>query len=65
MIGAPGHTPLVTQLFPAGGEYLDSDTVFGVKPELVVDFTPQHGSTPDGRQVDTWSLLDYTFRIAR
>ncbi|HEY3608959.1 MAG TPA: maleylacetate reductase and hydroxyquinol 1,2-dioxygenase domain-containing protein [Pseudonocardiaceae bacterium] len=65
MIGAPGHPRLVTQLFPAGGDYLDSDTVFGVKPELVVDFTPQDGPTPDGRQVDTWSLLDYTFRIAR
>jgi alcohol dehydrogenase class IV/protocatechuate 3,4-dioxygenase beta subunit len=65
MIGAPGHTHLVTQLFPAGGDYLDSDTVFGVKPELVVDLVPQDGPTPDGRQVDTWSLLDYTFRIAR
>jgi maleylacetate reductase len=65
MIGAPGHTHLVTQLFPAGGDYLDSDTVFGVKPELVVDLVPQDGPTPDGRQVDSWSLLDYTFRIAR
>ena len=33
MIGAPGHTHLVTQLFLAGGDYLDSDTVFGVKPD--------------------------------
>jgi alcohol dehydrogenase class IV/protocatechuate 3,4-dioxygenase beta subunit len=65
MIGAPGHTHLVTQLFPAGGDHLDSDTVFGVKPELVVDFVPQDGSPPDGRQVDTWSSLNYTFRIAR
>ncbi|HYS38171.1 MAG TPA: maleylacetate reductase and hydroxyquinol 1,2-dioxygenase domain-containing protein [Pseudonocardiaceae bacterium] len=65
MIGAPGHTHLVTQLFLAGGDYLDSDTVFGVKPELVVDFTSQDGAPPDGRQVDEWSLLNYTFRIAR
>ncbi|GAA0637900.1 maleylacetate reductase and hydroxyquinol 1,2-dioxygenase domain-containing protein [Kutzneria viridogrisea] len=56
MISAPGHRRLVTQLFVRGGEYLDSDTVFGVKDALVVEFTPQ----PDGSR-----LLDYEFRIGR
>jgi protocatechuate 3,4-dioxygenase beta subunit len=37
-ITAPGHKPLVTHLFVKGGKYLDSDAVFGVKPELIVDF---------------------------
>ncbi|MCX7960707.1 MAG: 6-chlorohydroxyquinol-1,2-dioxygenase [Burkholderiales bacterium] len=37
-ITAPGFKPLVTHLFVKGGAYLDSDAVFGVKPELVVDF---------------------------
>lgn len=65
MVNAPGHRRLVTQLFVAGGAYLDSDTVFGVKDELVVDFTPRHGPTPDGRRLDgEWRRLDYTFRIA-
>ncbi|MFD7445757.1 maleylacetate reductase and hydroxyquinol 1,2-dioxygenase domain-containing protein [Streptomyces sp. NPDC059909] len=65
MIDAPGHRRLVTQLFVAGGSYLDSDTVFGVKDDLVVDFTPHSGPTPDGRPVDgDWRRLDYTFRIA-
>jgi alcohol dehydrogenase class IV/protocatechuate 3,4-dioxygenase beta subunit len=65
MIDAPGHPRLVTQLFVAGGAYLDSDTVFGVKDQLVVDFTPQSGPTPDGRRVDgEWRRLDYTFRLA-
>lgn len=65
MIGAPGHHRLVTQLFLAGGKYLDSDTVFGVKPELVVEFEPHHGPTPDGRLVEgTWCTLEYHFRIA-
>ncbi|WP_369251795.1 maleylacetate reductase and hydroxyquinol 1,2-dioxygenase domain-containing protein [Streptomyces sp. R41] len=65
MIDAPGHRRLVTQLFVAGGAYLDSDTVFGVKDELVVDFAPHSGPTPDGRRVDgDWRRLDYTFRIA-
>jgi len=37
-ISAPGYKPLVTHLFRRGGKYLDSDAVFGVKPELIVDF---------------------------
>jgi protocatechuate 3,4-dioxygenase beta subunit len=65
MIGAPGFRRLVTQLFVAGGKYLDSDTVFGVKPELVVDFAPRTGRPPDGRDLpDGWSAVEYTFVIA-
>lgn len=64
MIGAPGFRQLITQLFVAGGKYLDSDTVFGVKSALVVDFTPRTGPPPDGRNVAGWSSLEYTFRIA-
>lgn len=66
MLAAKGFHPLVTQLFVRGGKYLDSDTVFGVKPDLVVDFRPRTGPTPDGRDVpDGWASLEYTFRIAR
>ena len=36
MISAAQHHRLVTHLFIAGSSYLDSDAVFGVKPELVV-----------------------------
>ncbi len=65
MITAPGHQKLVTQIFVRAGAYLDSDTVFGVKDDLVVDFAPQHGPTPDGRRVDgQWRRLDYTFHLA-
>jgi maleylacetate reductase len=65
MISAPGFRRLVTQLFVAGGPYLDSDTVFGVKNDLVVDFTAHHGPTPDGRVVDgEWRSVEFTFHIA-
>ena len=37
-ITASGYKPLITHLFVKGGRYLDSDAVFGVKPELIVDF---------------------------
>jgi alcohol dehydrogenase class IV/protocatechuate 3,4-dioxygenase beta subunit len=66
MISAPGTRTLVTQLFVAGGAYIDGDTVFGVKDALVVDFPEQKGPTPDGRRVDgPWHRVRYTFRLAR
>ena len=37
-ITAKGYKPLITHLFVKGGRYLDSDAVFGVKPELIIDF---------------------------
>ncbi len=37
-ITAKGYQPLITHLFVKGGKYLDSDAVFGVKPELIIDF---------------------------
>jgi protocatechuate 3,4-dioxygenase beta subunit len=64
LIDAPGHRQLITQLFVAGGAYLDSDTVFGVKDDLIVDFAPGEGAPPDGRALDGgWRRLTYTFRI--
>ena len=37
-VSAPGYQPLITHLFVARDPYLDSDTVFGVKESLIVDF---------------------------
>jgi alcohol dehydrogenase class IV/protocatechuate 3,4-dioxygenase beta subunit len=66
MIAAEGCRRLITQLFVAGGKYLDSDAVFGVKDDLIVNFAPRTGPTPDGRAVDgEWRRLDFTFQIAR
>lgn len=66
MISAPGFQKLVTQLFVAGGAYLDSDAVFGVKEPLVVEFPPGSGTPPPGRDVvGGWRTVGYTFRIAR
>jgi hydroxyquinol 1,2-dioxygenase len=49
LLDVPGYEPLITHLFQAGAEYLDSDVVFGTKQELVVDFEPREpGPTPDG-----------------
>jgi catechol 1,2-dioxygenase len=38
IVSAPGHAPVTTHLFARGDPYLASDTVFGVKDALIVDF---------------------------
>jgi catechol 1,2-dioxygenase len=41
IVEAPGHEPLITQLFFSGGDYLDGDVAGAVKEDLVV--TPVDG----------------------
>jgi hydroxyquinol 1,2-dioxygenase len=45
MIAAPGFETTVTHLFVKGDKYLESDTVFGVKDSLVVDFKRSDSAT--------------------
>ncbi|MEV4349927.1 maleylacetate reductase and hydroxyquinol 1,2-dioxygenase domain-containing protein [Actinoplanes sp. NPDC049596] len=54
MISAPGYRKLITQLFVAGGPYLDSDAVFGVKDDLIVDF-------PAGENGER--TVEFTFKL--
>jgi hydroxyquinol 1,2-dioxygenase len=66
LISAAGHRKLVTHLFAAGGEYLDSDVVFGVKDSLVKPYVPHEaGTAPDGRAMHgAWLSLHHDFRLA-
>jgi hydroxyquinol 1,2-dioxygenase len=67
MIAAPGFDRLITHVFRRGGEYLDSDAVFGVRPSLVADWIRHEpGVAPDGSRRDTpyWSL-DFDFVLNR
>jgi hydroxyquinol 1,2-dioxygenase len=63
LINVPGYEPLITHLFRAGAEYLDSDVVFGTKQELVVRFDEREpGPTPDGGASDVpWLEARYDF----
>jgi hydroxyquinol 1,2-dioxygenase len=65
MIDAPGCEQLVTHLFVAGDQYLDSDVVFGVKDSLICEF--RHlpaGSVVAGRKVDRPCYhLDHDFTL--
>jgi catechol 1,2-dioxygenase len=38
LVEAEGFEPLTTELFDASSDYLDSDAVFGVAPELILEF---------------------------
>jgi hydroxyquinol 1,2-dioxygenase len=63
LLTADGHEPLITHLFQAGAQYLDSDVVFGTKAELVVEFTEREpGPTPDGgNSSEPWLEARYDF----
>lgn len=65
MVSAPGCRTLVTHIFVRGDHLLDSDSVFGVKKSLVMDFRPHQPSepTPDGRDVGGSSWSDVRFDI--
>lgn len=53
MIAAPGHDTLVTHLFLADSDYLDSDVVFGVKDSLIEPLVQaEAGVTPYGAVVE-------------
>ena len=45
IVRASGHRPITTQLYFAGGEWLDSDVADAVKPELVLDPQDQGDGT--------------------
>jgi hydroxyquinol 1,2-dioxygenase len=65
MISAPGHEQLVTHVFVAGDEYLDSDVVFGVKDSLIREFKRcPAGNAPDGRAMTgDYVHLNYDFGL--
>jgi hydroxyquinol 1,2-dioxygenase len=65
LLDAPGYEPLVTHVFVEGDKYLDSDVVFGVKPELISRIEKRSDAVmPDGKPVDApWHLMSYEFRI--
>ena len=68
MVSAPGYRTLVTHIFVNGDPLLESDSVFGVKQSLVLDFEPQDAltPTPDGRDLagSTWTRVRFDIVLA-
>ena len=65
IVSAPGYLPVVTHLFVAGSQYLDSDAVFGVKESLVTPFDRHPpGPAPDGTPMAMpFYTASYDFRL--
>jgi catechol 1,2-dioxygenase len=55
IVTADGYRPLTTQLFDREDKYLEDDSVFAVKNDLVVDYLPR-----DGDSKARWTL-EYDF----
>ncbi|MFI5538813.1 dioxygenase [Nocardia sp. NPDC051900] len=67
MVTAPGYRTLITHIFVAGDPYLDSDAVFGVKQNLVVDVVSHDAvdPTPDGTRSERgWTSIDFDLVLA-
>lgn len=59
IVSAEGYKPVVTQIFTQGDDYIESDTVFGVKESLIVPFH-EDGEDEMGR---TRYRADYDFML--
>jgi protocatechuate 3,4-dioxygenase beta subunit len=55
----PGFKTLITQIFVADDQYLDSDVVFGVTKELVGDYKRNDGRAPAPDVAGPWYSLDF------
>lgn len=71
IITAPGYRTLVTEVFPDDDPYLDQDTVFGVREDLVMHYEPQPaGSFPEGyarsgRVEGPWSRVTFDLTLTQ
>jgi protocatechuate 3,4-dioxygenase beta subunit len=60
VIGAPGYRELVTALYVAGDEHIDSDTVFGVNESLIVPLNKKDPASP----LPNLPSIRFDFRLA-
>jgi catechol 1,2-dioxygenase len=66
-VSAQGCRPVVTHIFDANSEFLDSDAVFAVKPSLIKTFVTRDPSDPE-RPVgieEVWASVEVDFVLDR
>ncbi|MBX3280800.1 MAG: catechol 1,2-dioxygenase [Acidobacteria bacterium] len=61
LIFKPGFKTLISQVYAAGAEHLDSDVQFGVTRALIGDFVRHEKAHPQGDADAPWYSLDYRF----
>jgi protocatechuate 3,4-dioxygenase beta subunit len=67
MVSAPGQRTLVTHIFVAGDDYLERDSVFGVRDSLIRTFVdqPEGTQTPDGQVLaEMWTRARFDIVLA-
>lgn len=66
-VTAPGYHSLVTHLFVAGDEYIETDVVYGVKKELIADFQQKSAGTAiNGEKIETpYVQVNYDFVLEK
>lgn len=71
IVKAPGYRSLVTEIFPDDDPYLDEDTVFGVRNDLVMTYVERPASAfPDGLALsgtvnEPFLQVDFDVTLAR
>ncbi|WP_171239193.1 dioxygenase [Ruegeria sp. HKCCA5491] len=71
IVKAPGYRSLVTEIFPEDDPYLDQDTVFGVRDDLVMTYVERPASEfPDdmalsGRITEPYLHVNFDVTLAR
>lgn len=61
IVSAPGYRAVTTHIFDADNEFLDSDTVFGVRHSLIAQVQPPAGDDP----ADVAYVVDVDFVLAQ
>lgn len=66
-VSAPGYHSLVTHLFVAGDEYIETDVVYGVKKELIAQFQQKPAGTAiNGEKIATpYFQVNYDFVLEK
>ncbi|MEQ9039461.1 MAG: dioxygenase [Silicimonas sp.] len=69
IVTADGYRPLVTEIFPDDDPYLDQDTVFGVREDLVMTYLKQApdtfpaGYALSGKVTEPYLLADFDLKL--
>ncbi len=64
IVKAPGFRTLVTEIFPDDDPYLDEDTVFGVREDLVMTYVEQPAGSFPGAGYELSGKVDGTYLLA-
>ncbi|MDE0347378.1 MAG: hydroxyquinol 1,2-dioxygenase, partial [Boseongicola sp.] len=71
IVTAPGYRQLVTEIFPEDDPYLDEDTVFGVREDLVMKYaelppdTFPEGFDLSGKVTEPYLVADFDLKLVR